>query len=73
MFRVATLNYHVGLRFVVWQLENGRKKYGIGINCQLYVVVDRTPSNYQKESSSAASAASQNLPILKAIFSVVQV
>jgi hypothetical protein len=63
-------------RFVVWLLEKGIAKYGIGIDRQLYIVIDRTPSNKQKEysfSSLGTTSVTGNLPILKAIFQTVQV
>ena len=39
-------NVDVGFftRFVVWQLEKGKRLYGVGLQRQLYIVMDRSPS-----------------------------
>ena len=39
-------NVDVGFftRFVVWQLEKGKRLYGVGLQRQLYLVMDRSPS-----------------------------
>ena len=61
------------VRFVVWQLERGMRKYGVGTTCQLYIIVDRSPLVQSKENFFGSPSATQNLPIMKSIFITVQV
>ena len=59
-------------RFVVWLLEKGKREYGVGTTRQLYVIIDRTPSQ-SKDSYFGSPSAATNLPIMKSVFSAVQV
>ena len=57
-------------RFVVWQLEKGRRLYGVGTQRQIYIVVDRSPS--KTGPMMGPSMVTSTLPLLKTVFKVVQ-
>ena len=58
-------------RFVVWQLEKGRRLYGVGEKRQIYIIIDRSPSKTSAPMLGPAAMTS-TLPLLKTVFKVVQ-
>jgi hypothetical protein len=57
-------------RFVVWQLEKGKRLYGVGVQRQIYIVVDRSPS--KTGPMMGPGMVTSTLPLLKTVFKVVQ-
>ena len=68
-----TIRFCCTQRFVIWLLEKGKRQYGVGLTHQLIMVVDRSPPQNKHYSLSFGPSAASNLPIMRAIFSAVQV
>ena len=58
-------------RYVVWLLEQGRKRYGVGSHRQICVIVDR--SSEPGEVAARPKSLTIMLPLLRNLFSTLQV
>ena len=57
---------------IAFGMEKGKREYGVGTTRQLYIIIDRTPAE-SKNSYFVSSSPATNLPIMKSVFSAVQV